>query len=116
MRTRESLERAFACYWPPAKPKARSVALAAVPEPEDRLGLGQANGFSQWYNEGEAYGVLVRVSMGDGRTLQFKNITGEVKIVAAEYGARRFRLSLEAGQIRDISGTGDGQWRWDVQR
>jgi hypothetical protein len=116
MRTRESLERAFASYWPPAKPKARSVALAAVPEPEDRLGLGQPNGFSQWYNEGEAYGVLVRVSLGDGTTLQLKNISSEAKTIMAEYGARRFRLTLDPHQTRDITGTGEGQWIWDVER
>jgi hypothetical protein len=85
-----------------------------VPEAEDRLGLGQPHGWSDWYNEGEAYGVLARVSLGRGTVIQFKNTSTEVKKVEARFGYQIFRLTLNPGQHRDVLAKGDGSWWWTV--
>jgi hypothetical protein len=114
MRERSSLEAAFAAYWPPAKPKRKSVALSPVSEPEDKLGLGQPNDWTDWFHDGEKYGVLVRVSMGDGTSIQFKNTSAEVKKAEARFGNQTFRLTINPGQHRDIQAKGDGSWWWTV--
>jgi hypothetical protein len=114
MRTRESLERAFASYWPPEKPKSKAVALVPTSEPEDRLGLGKDLGWCDWVRDGEQFGVLVRMSNGDGRALQFHNTSGEVKKVEARHGNETFRLTLDADRYREIQAKGDGSWWWTV--
>jgi hypothetical protein len=113
MRTRESLERAFASYWPPPQPKSKSFALARTSEPKDRLGLGKDLGWSDWHRDGEAFGVLVRVSM-DGVSLQFHNTTGEVKKVEAKVGNETFRLTIDGGRYREIHAKSEGGWWWTV--
>jgi hypothetical protein len=90
--------------------------LTPGPEVVDLIGVGHAAGWGPWNLDGAQFGVECRVSLPTGESIQFRNTTGEVKTVMAEYRTSRFRLTLEPGQSRDINAKGEGQWRWDIQR
>jgi len=84
--SRRSLEAAFEREWPKLKPRRRDISLDHEREPEDVKGLGQPAGWSEWIHDGEAYGVLTRMTLGDGTTLQFRNLSSETKKVTAKHG------------------------------
>jgi hypothetical protein len=115
MRERSSLESAFLRFWPSPKAQDKSISMAAVNhEVTDTTGMGLPYGWSGWNLDGEQFGVQCRVSMGDGTSIQFRNISDQIKKVSAEHGSRRFTLTLNPGQGRDLSSKGDDSWHWTV--
>jgi hypothetical protein len=115
MRTRSSLEDAFLRYWPPPKAQSKSIPLSPDDrEPVDLVGCGTPHGWSAWNLDGEQFGVQCRVSMGDETSIQFRNISDQIKKVSAEHGSSRFTLTLNPGQSRNLHAPGDSQWHWTI--
>jgi hypothetical protein len=114
MRTRASLEAAFASYWPPEKPQSKAIPLAPGPEVVDLIGVGQPAGWGPWNLDRAAFGVECRISLPGGESIQFRNTSGEVKKVEARFGNETFKLTLDPGQYSDIQAKGAGRWWWTV--